>query len=63
MRLPKLLACLAIAACLPLLPAHAAYPDHPIKLIVPSSPGGSADARARIVASRLDVTLTYALGR
>jgi tripartite-type tricarboxylate transporter receptor subunit TctC len=57
MRLPQLLACLAIAACLPVLPAHAAYPDHPIKIIVPFSPGGSADALARIVASRLDVAL------
>jgi tripartite-type tricarboxylate transporter receptor subunit TctC len=37
--------------------AHAAYPDRPITIVVPYSPGGAADAVARVVASRLSVKL------
>jgi tripartite-type tricarboxylate transporter receptor subunit TctC len=38
--------------------AHADdYPSHPIKLIVPYSPGGGADAVARIVAKRVSETI------
>jgi tripartite-type tricarboxylate transporter receptor subunit TctC len=34
-------------------PARAAFPDRPIKLIVPYAPGGSTDAIARLVAESL----------
>ena len=37
--------------------SHAAYPDKPVKLIVPWAPGGSTDAIARAIAQRMSVTL------
>lgn len=37
--------------------AWAAYPDKPIKLIVPWAPGGSTDAIARAIAQRMGETL------
>ena len=33
--------------------AAAAYPDHPLRLVVPYAPGGSTDVLARIIAERL----------
>jgi|LauGreDrversion4_2_1035121.scaffolds.fasta_scaffold48871_1 tripartite-type tricarboxylate transporter receptor subunit TctC len=39
------------------LPAHADYPDKPVKLIVPYSPGGPADLLARVVAQKLSTSM------
>ncbi|MFJ1299226.1 Bug family tripartite tricarboxylate transporter substrate binding protein [Pseudomonadota bacterium AL_CKDN230030165-1A_HGKHYDSX7] len=48
---------LAVAA-----PAAAAgYPDHPIRLIVPTSPGSTADVVARVVADKLGQVLAQPL--
>ncbi|MGO4305726.1 MULTISPECIES: Bug family tripartite tricarboxylate transporter substrate binding protein [unclassified Cupriavidus] len=46
----------AAAACMPLL-AAAAWPDRPIRMIVPYSAGGGADNTARVIAQHLSTTL------
>lgn len=55
---------LLLAACCATIPiavlgADQPYPSHPIRLIVPFPPGGSADPLARVIGERL----TEALGR
>ena len=40
------------------MPAQAqAYPDKPVKLIVPYAPGGTTDLLARIIGTRLGAIL------
>jgi len=46
--------CAWLASCTARPTRAAAYPDRPIRLIVPSSPGGGADAVARAFASQLE---------
>ena len=43
------------------VPAQAAYPDQPIKLIVPFAPGGPTDLAARIVATAMGKSLGQSL--
>ena len=43
----------AFAACA----AQAAYPDRPVTVVVPYSPGGAADALARVIAAKLSTKL------
>ena len=44
---------LALGTALAPLPARAAYPEPPIKIVVPWAPGGSTDILARIVGEKL----------
>lgn len=46
------IACVAASA-----PAHAAYPDRPVRVIVPYGPGGVADVTARLIAEKLSQKL------
>jgi tripartite-type tricarboxylate transporter receptor subunit TctC len=48
-----LLSSLALSAAILALPAAAAYPEKPIRLIVPSAPGGAPDALMRTLANQL----------
>lgn len=48
---------LSACACLCGAAVHAAYPDKPVRLIVPWAPGGSTDAIARAIAQRMSDTL------
>jgi tripartite-type tricarboxylate transporter receptor subunit TctC len=53
--LRKLFAALALACAIP--GAHAAYPEQPIKIIVPFAPGGLADITVRMVGEKLTQSL------
>jgi tripartite-type tricarboxylate transporter receptor subunit TctC len=50
-------AALAATACLPAVVRAAGYPDRPIRLIVPSAPGGSPDVISRILGEALGAAL------
>lgn len=51
MRIKNALTLLAMALSIGM--AHAAFPDKPVRLIVPYPPGGATDASARLVVERL----------
>jgi tripartite-type tricarboxylate transporter receptor subunit TctC len=48
---------LALAAFATAFAAHADYPDHPIKIVVPFGPGGFTDVAARILQKELQPVL------
>jgi tripartite-type tricarboxylate transporter receptor subunit TctC len=53
--LPKLCGRAALVACCALVPmaAAAAYPDHPVRLVMPSPPGGGTDTAWRMITPKL----------
>ena len=61
MQFTTLIKALAVSASLAIAPtlvsAQAAYPNHPIKIIVPAPPGGGIDLIARVVGEKLTTSL------
>ena len=49
----------AFIACAAALVAHAQYPNHPIKIVVPWPPGGAVDTIGRLVADSITTWLTF----
>ncbi|QJR16661.1 Bug family tripartite tricarboxylate transporter substrate binding protein [Usitatibacter palustris] len=56
MKFNRLLSCLAFAA----VTAQAAYPERPITVVVPFTPGGSSDITARTISNELSKSLGQA---
>lgn len=55
--LAALAALLALSIAPPVVAASSTWPDRPIRVVVPFSPGGSSDVIARIIGARLTDTL------
>ena len=52
---------LAVLTALPVLPAAAAYPDKPIRIIIPFAPGGGTDILARALQDKFEKALGTAV--
>ena len=48
---------LTASICMAAVAAQAAFPERPITIVVPYAPGGTADAMARVIASRMGAKL------
>jgi len=57
MRIRSLICFLLLAAA---LPAQAAWPEKPIRFVVPSAPGGSVDVLMRILTQQLSTQMSVA---
>jgi tripartite-type tricarboxylate transporter receptor subunit TctC len=47
----------AVLACLSYPAAAQTYPDHPIKIVVPTGPGGATDIVTRVIAEKIQASL------
>ena len=56
-QLKNLARALAVGAAVAATAAHAAYPERPVTIVVPYTPGGAADALARVIAAKLSTKL------
>jgi tripartite-type tricarboxylate transporter receptor subunit TctC len=54
MRMPNILASLFVIFA---LPAHAAWPEKPIRFVVPSAPGGSVDILMRVLVQQMSAQM------
>jgi tripartite-type tricarboxylate transporter receptor subunit TctC len=57
MRFTSAFAVAAVLACLSQPAGAQTYPDHPIRLIVPTGPGGASDVVSRIVGEKIQASL------
>lgn len=48
-----LVASLALAAAIPAMGQTATFPNQPVKIVIPTAPGGNLDALARVMATKL----------
>jgi tripartite-type tricarboxylate transporter receptor subunit TctC len=61
-RYPRLSAALAALMLITAAAAETAYPERPVRVIVPYPPGGAVDAVARITGVKLSEELRVGMG-
>jgi tripartite-type tricarboxylate transporter receptor subunit TctC len=57
MKRRALMALAAVAFASPMISVAGGYPDHPVRIIVPFSPGGGTDIQARVLADALHASM------